>query len=58
MSDSERIFTVIAGVATLINLVLALGAWGSLPTSGVGDMSAVTKIVVVISLETALAYGF
>ena len=58
MDSPYRLFTVIAGIATLVNLVLSLGAWSSLPTDGIGDMSAVTRIVVVFFLETALPYGF
>ena len=54
----ERIFTVIAGIATLANLVLSLDTWLPLPVEPIAESSMVSKTALVLFLETAKGYGF
>ena len=54
----ERIFTVIAGIATLANLVLSLHVWIPIPVGPIAESSMVAKTALVLFLEIAKGYGF
>jgi len=54
----ERIFTVIAGITTLVNFILSLDAWIPLPVDPIRESSMVTRTALILFLEIAKGYGF
>ena len=58
LSILEKITIGIAGLATLVNLVLSLSVWTAISVSALSDSTIVTRTVLVLFLETALGYAF